>query len=203
MFKCNSQTLVREDYAAMKRKATKAAAGHVLDWKDTSTCSQTRHAHVWINGKPEPQPDGTKHDPSVLCERERGPWTCDLNVQRWYEFSVPILGREQKFALQLPMQLGTGEARAFAAQAFEKGTTLSVLDACDRRTDEARTSRDDELERDLRAEFTLTGEMRGGSIGIYEGSWSLDMGSFTLLFSRASPADPWVFKCWAFPIVVT
>src|SRR5262249_8287715 len=142
------------------------AAAHVLNWGEVSACMNPGRGRVWIAGKPESQPDGTRIDLNVLCLREEGPWKCEVLSQRRYEFSVPVSGQEQKFRLDIPLQLDAGEARAFAALAFGKGAMISVIDACGARADEPRDPRDDEYDRDLHSTFAPRGQPVDGSIDV-------------------------------------
>ena len=202
LLKCNSHTMTSVDYVAMKRAATKTAAAHELDWSHVSPCMNPGRGRVWISGKPEPQPDGTRVDLAAICERRQAPWKCEIQSQRRYAFSMPISGRVQKFDLELPMELGVEETRAFVAQAFERGATLSIRDACSRRADTPRTADDDEEDRNLHDAFTAREQPFQGSIEIGDRSMTLSTASYAFEFSRESPSDPWTFKCWWVVIVV-
>lgn len=200
--KCDSRTTTHTDYGALKRAATRSAARHVLDWKTASLCMNPGYGFAWVSARPEPQPDGTRVDIAAICDRDRGPWKCEVQSRRTYEFSTPISGREQKFALEIPLEMGVEEARAFAALAFEKGATITVLHACERPADEKRTAQDDEYDRDLHVKFSARDEPVQGAIQATERGMSFSNDSYSLEFTRASPADPWTFECWFQVIVV-
>jgi hypothetical protein len=195
LYVCNSRTMTSTDYVAMKHAATKTAAAHELDWSHVSPCMNPGSGRAWIPAKPEPQPDGTRVDFVAICERRQAPWKCQVQAQRRYTFSMPISGRRQEFELDLPMDLGVDETRAFVAQAFEEGATLSVFDACNRRADTPRTANDDEENRSLHDTFTAGEQLFQGSIEVGDGSMTLSTASYAFEFSRASPSDPWTFKC--------
>lgn len=196
MYKCTSHTMTAPDHAAMKRAATKAAAPHTLDWSDVSPCMNPERGRVWIRARPEAQPDGTRMDHAAICERAKGPWKCEIQGQRRYEFVVEISGREQKFTLDLPGDLDAKVARDFAALAFVKGGTLSVLEGCQRPAEKPRTAQDDEYERYIHTVFTPGHGVFEGSIEVAEGSMTLSNNAFALEFTRASPTGAWSFTCW-------
>ncbi len=203
VLKCESRTMRATDYAAMKRAATKAAAPRMLNWSDPTPCMNPGRGRVWVNVRPAFQPDGTRIDSAVICMRESGPWKCEVESQRRYEFSLPISGRDQKFKLSIPIHLTADEARDFVAVAFEKAASITVQDACDRRSNEARTAQDDEYDRDLQATFAASDEPFEGSVAISNRGMTLSTNSYSLEFSRATPSDPWIFRCWWEVIVVT
>lgn len=203
MLKCDSQTMVSSDYAALKRAATRAAAPHLLNWKDVTPCLNPGRGRVWIAGIAEPQSDGTRIDVAMLCLREARPWKCELQNQRRYEFSMRVHGRDQAFRLDIPPGLDAGEARAFAVQAFERGATLSARDACESTPREPRTARDDERDEYMDSTFTARERPVDASIEVTERGMTFTLGGFALDFSRPSPSVPWKFECWSIVVIVT
>ena len=202
--KCDSRTMIAADYAAMKNAATKAAEGHVLDWHQVRPCMNPGSGLVWIDGKQEPQPDGSRHEILATCQRAKGPWGCEVDVSRYLAFSLMLKDHEQKFDILLLHPFAVDDARRFVARAFEKAATLKARDNCGAKPNEAPTQWDLDEERTLADAIAPTESPIRGTIRQDAESIELLLFDIGIKYSRVPDAvDEKTFQCWTAYVVVT
>lgn len=203
--KCDSRTMVKADFSAMKYAATKAAVGHVLDWHQVQPCMNPGRGWVWIDGKQEPQADGSRLEIRATCERAKGPWKCEVEVLRYLAFSLPLKDREQKFDILLLHAFSVDDARRFVARVFEKAATLKTRDSCGAKPDETPSQQDLYDEESLAEAIAPNKSPIHGKI--QEDAESIELFidfDIGIKYSRFPDAvDEKTFQCWTTYIVVT
>lgn len=198
---CRSHTMTAGDYRAMKAEAHRVAQGHEL--KVSSVCMNPGRGHVWLDAQAEPQADGSEIRLAALCTRDPRPWKCELIRSRFFQFTLPLAGIGQTFHLQIPPQMDVADVRALATAAFEKGGSLSALDACGRPPDLADPKENEALDRDLRTTFSPGGTAFEGRIEDADGGMALSNDFYSLEFHRAIPGGEWQFSCWWAVVIIT
>ncbi len=204
VLRCDYRTMVKADYAALKSAATRTAAPHLLDWHGFSPCMNPGSGRAWIDARPEPQPDGSRLDFRATCERDIGPWKCELEVNRHYEFALPLNGHERKFDFVIPEHLAVAEARALVARALEKAPTLRQVEGCGAKPDDPpdawySNARKELVEALASGESPITGSIQEDADST-EVFLSDDIG---FRYSRIpDAASEKTFQCWATYVVV-
>jgi len=200
--KCTSTQVTLADYNALMGVARRAAKGHELD-KLQWACMNPGSGNVLIHGVPEPQPDGTEIHVSVGCDRQPSRWKCEVTTIRHWKSSLTLRGREQKFDVSLPMEMGLEEARSLIRLGLEQGPAMSAQQACEHASYATITPLDEENASDLRGAFTPGEGVFDGEIEIDGNTGTLWSGFELLRFSRPLGGSAWEVRCWSFVVVVT
>jgi hypothetical protein len=204
LIQCDHHTMIKRDYDAMKSVATRAAGRHVLKLHEATPCINPGWGRMWIDAVEEPQSDGSVYLPHVLCNRETGPWKCEAWVNRILKFSVPIGGRDQQFALEIPPQFEVAEVGPLIQRAFQKEPSLTIHEHCGADPNAAPTKYDELEIENLRQAFAATGEPIEGSIEQDDQATTVEIDPIRLEFSRTpDKAAEKSFRCWSSFIIVT
>jgi len=203
-FICNWQTMTSSDRAAMKIAAKRAFAPHVIDWKSLHTCMNPGSGRTWLKGNPEPQSDGTVHEPGLICTRGTGRWRCDVSVARRLPITSLIGERQQPFELYLPPALAVEEARRMLVRTIELARKLAAQPVCGAPEGAAPNPEAAYLDweadiRKLPPETPIE-----GSIYEFAETTTVSLGEIEFDFDGTTgDLETREFRCWGIPIIVT
>jgi hypothetical protein len=202
--KCTSRTMTSGDHAAMKREAKRAFGAHAIDWKSLHACMNPGTGRIWLQGVPEPQPDGSVHEPGATCRRDSGPWRCEVDVARRLLVTTDVGGSLRSFDLYLPLTFAVEDARRLLFRTIDLARKLSAQPVCGAAAGQASGLSADDMNweaevRQMPSEATIQSS-------IYEenGTTSVSLNGLQFDFAgTAGDVDAREFKCWGESVMVT
>lgn len=203
-FVCKSRTMTSRDHAAMKSVAKHAFAPHVIDWKSLHACMNPGSGRTWMQGIPEPQPDGTVVEPGVECERKSGPWRCEVGVGRSLLTTSAVGDRQQPFELSLPEQFSVDGARRMLARTIELARNLGAQPVCGEPAGQISAWQKDVPNWEAEVRQMPPDAPVQSSIYEHDGTTTVSLGGFEFDFDGTTgDVDARKFRCWGVPVVVT
>jgi hypothetical protein len=202
--KCSSHRLASADYAALKREARRAFGVHAIDWKSLHACMNPGKGRTWLQGVPEPQPDGTVYEPGATCMRDSGRWRCEVDVARRLLVTTDVGGSPRSFDLHLPLTWAVEDARRLLFRTIDLARKLSHQPICGAPAGQAPGVAADEL--NWEAEVRQMPPETPVESAIYEedGTTSVSLNGLQFDFAgTVGDVDAREFRCWGEIVIVT
>jgi hypothetical protein len=200
---CDSRELTPADSKSVRKVITQAAGGREVLWPSIYACANPGSASVNVDVKPEPQPDGSRLNFYVDCDRARTKWTCELDHVRYAHVEMDIEGRQTTFELHIPEDFDFRRVKPLIVRASEAGSKTTVEQACDYQPKDPDPRAAGWLLNNQRA-FKFSEPTIAGEIEDHDGLVSLILFDELLIFTP-DPREEFgfIFKCWTFQIIVT
>ena len=167
------------------------AGTRVFDWNTVAAQRSGKLLHVWVQALPEPQADGSTHEPVSHCIGDAAALRCDVHVDRSLYTQVDVRGRPQRIVAEILGDIGVAEASALASEAFEAAPALTLDRACG-----AWNRADAALLEAARAAFVPAGTQMPLLVEYSERKFAVSSGPYFLVFGPGKGPGQHEFDCW-------
>jgi hypothetical protein len=184
---CESRDISAQDARKMTKAARRTAGSLRLLKSSLDACMNPGRGRAWYDAQPAPQLDGSVLHPRIVCHREDGPWSCEIQKTRSTRVDVERDGRKLVYELELPLWLEVDDARRLIRLAFELGPTVSSSQQCADKGGQRAFNN---------ASFDLADSPGSGKIVEQKDSVAVIFGTHIMKFVLSPDHNAWRFICW-------
>jgi hypothetical protein len=192
---CESRAIGAQDARKMMKVARRTAGSLRLVKSSLVACMNPGRGRAWYDAQPVPQLDGSVLRPHVVCHREEGPWSCEIQQKRTARIDVERDGRRLLYEFELPPWLEVDDARRLTKLAFELGPTLLNSQQCAWKTGSTNAG---EGEQKAFSGASFDPADSPGSWKIVEEKYGVAVifGTHIMTFVLSPDHNAWRFICW-------